>query len=270
MRQLRRPSIELTPAPPPEEVIANRRWWHRLDPFPHFVAINVFVSEFATELEQAFGALLSRGCSTNYDRRRFSRNMIYSDAFGWDFPADIDGPLAFFYSKAWFDLLVGLTGIAATHDLNAALHHHPVGSANGSVHRDLNIGWFTDQPRADGTNPMDLSRCSYTHGVAIEPSARPHKIVRAATMIYYLANPPWSPGDGGETGLYRTGADHVKLPAAIVAPVNNSILLFENGPRSYHSFIQNRRHPRNSVILWLHRSIEHTIARWGNRPIGHF
>jgi 2OG-Fe(II) oxygenase superfamily len=260
MRQLHRPYIELPPTPSPDKVIANRRWWHRLDPFPHFVAINVFVSEFVRELEQAFGVVLSRGCSMNYYRGQFSRNMIYSDAFGWDFPADIDGPLAFFYSKPWLDLLVGLTGIVATRDLNGALHHHPVGSASGSVHRDQNIGWFTDQPRADGANPMDLSRCSYTNGVAFEPTARPRKTVRAATMIYYLANPPWTPGDGGETGLYRTGADHVKSPAAVVPPTSNSILLFENGPRSYHSFIQNTQHPRNSVILWLHRSIEHTIA----------
>ena len=244
-------------------VIFNRRWNFQLDPFPHFRANDVFVPEFAEDLQQAFRRILRRGCAAQCEPARFSRNMIHSDAFGWDYPPDIKGPLALFYSQAWLDLLQALTGIEATRDMNAALHHHPVASANGTVHRDLNIGWFSDQPRADGVNPMDVRRCSYANGTAQDPTAKPRRTVRAATMIYYLANKRWKTGDGGETGLYRSAADPVDSPALAVAPRNNSLLLFENGPRSFHSFIRNTRHPRNSIILWLHRSVESTEQRWG-------
>jgi 2OG-Fe(II) oxygenase superfamily len=241
-----------------------------LDPFPHFAATEVFEVGVAAELKRAFTDVLARGTSSGNDRVRFSQNMTYSDAYSWNFPADLNGPLALFYSREWHDLLVCLTGIRASGDVNGALHHHQLGSAQGTVHRDLNIAWFSDQPRSDGINPMDTRRCSYTHGVTAEQGIKRRKVVRAVTMIYYLANRSWSPGDGGETGLYRTAADPVERPAAIAPPVNNSILIFENGPGSYHSFIRNRRHPRNSVILWLHRTVADTVERWGIKRLGRF
>ena len=253
-----------------ERLLLNRRWLLRQDPFPHFVADGVFQPRFAADLERAFNAVLGRGLSDKPREDRFSKNMQYSDAYGWNFPPDIDGPLAFFYSREWHDMLSRLTGIEPSGDVNAALHHHHVGSAHGTIHRDLNIGYFSDQHRADGINPMDLRRCSYTHGTTQDSSVRARKTVRAATMIYYLANEAWKPGYGGETGLYAAPDGSVTLPAAIAPPVNNSILVFENGPRSYHSFICNRRHARNSVILWLHRGVPATLERWGVQEIAHF
>jgi Rps23 Pro-64 3,4-dihydroxylase Tpa1-like proline 4-hydroxylase len=116
---------------------------------------------------------------------------------------------------------------------------------------------------------MDVRRCSYTHGVTA-PGVNRRKVARAVTMIYYLANRPWFPGDGGETGLYRKATDPVARPAAIAPPINNSILVFENGPGSYHSFIRNRRNPRNSVILWLHRTIADTMVRWRVKRLARF
>jgi 2OG-Fe(II) oxygenase superfamily len=249
--------------------IRNRQWWYRSDPFPHFTAMDVFEREVAGELERAFTDVLACGTSSGKDRVRFSQNMIYSDAYSWNFPADVSGPLALFYSREWHDLLVDLTGIRASGDVNGALHHHHLGSTHGTVHRDLNIAWFSDQPRSDGINPMDVRRCSYTHGVTA-PGVKGRKVARAVTMIYYLANRPWFPGDGGETGLYRKATDPVERPAATAPPINNSILIFENGPGSYHSFIRNRRNPRNSVILWLHRTIADTVERWGFKRLGRF
>jgi len=253
-----------------ESVLLNRRWLRRQDPFPHFVASGVFQPPFAAALTRAFETVLGRGLSDRPREDRFSKNMQYSDAYGWNFPPDVGGPLAFFYSRDWHDLLARLTGIEASGDVNAALHHHHVGSAHGSIHRDLNVGYFSDQPRADGVNPMDLQRCSYTHGTTADATIRSRRTVRAATMIYYLANPPWKSGDGGETGLYAAPEGLVTLPAAVAPPVNNSILVFENGPRSYHSFIGNPRNVRNSIILWLHRSVAATHERWGVQEIAHF
>ena len=75
-------------------------------------------------------------------------------------------------------------------------------------------------------------------------------------MIFYAANPPWMPGEGGETGLYPHGQSSVTAPAVRVPPVNNSLLIFENTPRAWHAFIANRRSPRNSIVLWLHRPVD--------------
>lgn len=245
-------------------VLSNRRWSLRASPFAHLVATDVFCETFTAALEREIAALVARGMGTDRQTDRLARNMPYSDAYAWNFPPGIDGPLALFYSRGWHDLLAALWNVPATGDVNAAVHYHHVGSANGSVHRDLGVAWFSDQPRADGMNPMDLTRCSYTRGTTPAPGIAAREVVRAVTMIYYLGNPPWSPGDGGETGLYAAADDSVDDPALRIAPLNNSMIVFENIPASYHSFIRNRRSPRTSIILWLHRPKADATARWGD------
>jgi hypothetical protein len=162
--------------------------------------------------------------------------------------------------------LADLTGVDATGDVNGALHHHPVKSSEGTVHCDLGVGWFSDQRRPDGINPMDLRRCGYTTGRAA-PGARARGTVRTVTMIYYVANPAWCPGDGGETALYDRASQPLNQPSASISPRNNSILVFANTPRSYHSFRRNLRHVRNSVILWLHSEGWAASHRWGSQNI---
>ncbi|MBK8184468.1 MAG: 2OG-Fe(II) oxygenase [Candidatus Competibacteraceae bacterium] len=244
-----------------------KRWWRRSYPFTHYWACNVFVREFYKTLEAAFLSISERRTSDTNDPDCFSRNMKYSDAYSWNFPPDLNGPLDVFYSRPWHDLLTGLTGVKATLDVNGALHHHSVGSLNGTVHRDLAVGWFSNQPRADGVNPMDLRRCSYMYGETLEPGVEVRETIRAVTMIFYLANPPWLAGQGGETGLYACADDSVERPSARIPPANNSIVVFENTPGSYHSFLRNHRAVRNSAILWLHRQKEEVLERWGNHQI---
>jgi hypothetical protein len=244
-------------------VLHALKWWYRLEPFPHFIAHDVFARPFYAALECALREILRKGLASGSDPGCFSRNMPNSDAYAWNFPPDIDGPLSVFYSREWHDRVALLTGINATDDVNGALHHHQMWSKTGSVHDDLARVWFSVQPRADGINPMDLRRCSYTTGKASRPGVKVRSAVRAATMIYYFGNRPWLPGDGGETGLYYRSDQRVGHPTAIAPPVNNSILIFECTPFSHHSFISNRRHPRNSAILWLHASEKAVENRWG-------
>jgi len=45
------------------------------------------------------------------------------------------------------------------------------------------------------------------------------------------------------------------------------MLAFECTPFSFHSFLHNHRHPRNSFILWLHRRREEVAQRWGAERI---
>jgi len=250
-----------------DETLANRRWTLRLSPFPHFIATRVFTNDFYRQLEREFLDVLGRGLADTADPAKFSRNMQNSDAYSWNFPADINGGLSLFYSRDWHDMLTNITKTDCTLDVNGALHHHQLLSKNGSIHKDVGIGWFSDQPRADGVNPMDLRRCAYTTGRISGQTSAVRQTVRAVTMIFYLANPPWKPGVGGETGLYTSMTDPVDAAASAVPPVNNTMLIFENTPESFHSFISNTKQTRNSLILWLHRTVEETNRLWPSEPL---
>jgi len=246
-------------------VLSGRGFWRRSAPFSHIVATDVFASAFAAELEGAFRAILGRGCSSARDFDRFSRSVPGYGAYVYNLGPETEGPLAVFLSRPFHDMLAGLFGVEATLDVDVALHHHERGSPSGWVHNDLNPGWFVDQPRPDGVNASDVRVCDYQRGQAA--AGAPREVVRAVAMMYYLCNEPWSPGDGGETGLYGSVRDLVTSPLARVGPVNNSLVAFECTPRSYHAFLENRRATRSSVVLWLHRRKAEVISRWGERSI---
>jgi 2OG-Fe(II) oxygenase superfamily len=246
------------------EVVANRRWIRRANPFPHVVAHNVFERSFYHELETAFQrVLLSGKFGRSGERKRIAPGMPAYDADVLLLTAGFSGPLGIFISKPWHDMIASLFGIRSTRDVQCALHHHRIGSATGWVHSDLGLRWFVGAPKPEGLN---LACSGPTADAARRAGRIARPVVRAAAMLFYLNN-EWSPGGGGETGLYRNGEDPPTRPAAMVPPVSNSILLFECTPYSFHSFLENRLHPRNSVNLWLYREKSEVVARWGERRI---
>jgi 2OG-Fe(II) oxygenase superfamily len=257
---------------PLERALANRRWLYRDEPFPHVTAQAVFTRACYRELEAEFQRILERGfadpasvrAEPGMPGRQFARGMPGYDAYGFNFSPELEGPLRLFVSRPWHDLLAGLFGVNATGHVNAGLHHHKVGSTSGNPHNDLNPAWFVDYESPDGINLARHDICSYSTGRARVPGVVPKVVVRAVAMIFYLNNPPWSQGDGGETALYRTQRDE---PEVIVPPINNSLLAFGCTPYSYHSFLSNVRHERNTVIMWLHRSRSEVVTRWGKRAI---
>lgn len=250
------------PAGPLREHLANRRWVRRLTPFPHVVAQNVFTEAFAAALDDHFRWIEKAHPET------FRRDMAGYDASGAQLDNFRDGPLGVFVSREWHDLVAGVAGVRATGDVSASVHHHDPGGASGWPHNDLNPGWFggpppgPDEIRLPGDTEVDYNHGTRPDGV----SAR--ETVRAVSILYYLANDPWQPGDGGETGLYR----HCRADAlgAAVAPVNNSLVLFECTPYSWHGFLSNRVRARNSVVMWLHRDRAEAVERWGGDAIVHW
>lgn len=251
--------------PPLEELLANRRWVRRAHPFPHVVAQNVFVPARYEELDAEFHRIEQSHPEV------FRRDMAGYDASGSLLDPYRDGPLGVFLSREWHDMLAALVGVGvdATGDVTGSLHHHEPGAASGWPHNDLNPGWFAgpaalpQEVRLTSDEPVDYHRGTSPPGVAARET------VRAVSLLFYLANPPWQPGDGGETGLYRSPHDHGR-PAVTVPPINNSLVLFECTPFSWHGFVSNHAKPRNSIVMWLHRTKDDAVNRWGEQSIVHW
>jgi 2OG-Fe(II) oxygenase superfamily len=254
-------------ARPLAEMLENRRWQRRTYPFPHFIAQDVFKEWVYNDLAAAFREVLAKGLSEDKRSDRLSRNMPGYDAYGMPFVPNQPGPFGLFTSRGWHDLIANLVGVDATGHINCGLHHHPRGSKHGWVHNDLNPGWFVDYDSPDGIRVVRHDQCSYAFGKTTNPGVTPVETIRAVAVLYYLNNPAWSPGEGGSTGLYQTKEDALEKPSAFVPPVNNSLLAFECTPYSFHGFISNWRHPRNCMIMWLHRSKASVICRWGHDKI---
>ncbi|WP_200800168.1 2OG-Fe(II) oxygenase [Jatrophihabitans endophyticus] len=252
-----------TPLPELADALAHRRWVRRERPFPHVVASNVFTPQCYAVLDAEFRRIEAEHPET------FHRNMAGYDAAGALLDRYRDGPLGLFVSRPWHDLLAGLFGVPATGDMTASLHHHDPGGASGWPHNDLNPGWFADPPagRHDVRLPTDApasARVGYHHGDR-PPDVGARETVRAVSALFYLANPEWEAGDGGETALYAHPGDRV--PRATVPPLPNSLVAFECTPYSWHGFVGNRAKPRNCVVMWVHRDRADVERRWGAQSI---
>jgi hypothetical protein len=248
------------------KLIVNRRWVKQRHPFAFMRAQNVFTQPFYESLAAQFEAFLAKGFG-NAANYQFGFGTSHYQARSLYVDSRLDGPLSVFLSREWHDMLAELFGIDATRDIQLEMHHHPRANGSGWPHNDLNPGWFCDAPKADGITVGNRESCTYGTGKPLRSTTPPRETVRAVAVLFYLANPPWAKGDGGETGLYVSPQDGVENPTVAIPPINNSLLAFECTPYSYHSFIHNRKNPRNSIIMWLHRPKEEVLARWGNHSI---
>jgi 2OG-Fe(II) oxygenase superfamily len=245
----------------PADVLANRAWLRRESPFPHMAARNVFIPGFYNLLAAALTDILSRGLSETPCRDRLSRSMPGYDSYGMGFHRPLEGPLSLFLSVAWRDMLCRLFGVGVTPYVFAGAHYHSIGSKNGFIHNDFNPTWFVRAGEKEIQTPDP--GCSYRNGSGRYDADSKIEVVRGAVIIFYLLNDGWRPGDGGETALYGSGVSPITEPAVCYPPENNSLVAFECTPYSFHTFLQNRRLPRTSIIMWVHRPLEQAAERFG-------
>jgi hypothetical protein len=232
-------------------VLQNEYWPVYHTPFPHILKLRVFTESFYNCLDNAVRELVSRCLSERPDRNRLSRSIPGYDAYCAAVPPR--SCFQIFFSNLWRELLSRPFGAPVTQQVSCYIHHHPAGSANGSVHNDLNPG--PEAPNS-GRGESQLLRAPLES-----------QTVRTIAMIYYVGNEPWAPGYGGATGLYFGQNDAVDDPAKVVPPINNCLLVFECTPKSFHSFISNKVQPRNCIVLWLHRPRADAVLRWGEKAI---
>ncbi|MBF6127802.1 2OG-Fe(II) oxygenase [Nocardia brasiliensis] len=243
------------------DLFAHRRWIRRTQPFPHVYARDVFVPEFYQRLTEEFSRVRRE------EADRFGRVAANYSADGLGLAELRDGPFGVFTSREWHDLVAGVAGVTATGDVEGSVHHHAPGAPYGWPHNDLNPAWFPGDPpgpdevRLPGDG-VDTKTGEHPPGVTARAN------VRAVAVLFYFGNPDWQPGDGGETALYDNLAEGETMPnLTLVPPLDNSLILFEVTPRTWHTFAGNNRRERSSVVMWVHRTKEDAVQRWGGDNI---
>lgn len=241
-----------------KEVLSSRRWVRQTRPFPFVVAEDVFVPDVAQALSEQVVKI--------FESQQKVTHFGFYDAWSWTFTYEQAWPLSIFISPEFCDLIAKVAGVKRNGYVSGGLHHHKVGSARGWVHSDFSRVWFTEP--SSGPDDITLPRndlLGHMTGEVFKKGVTPYTAVRGVALLYYTGNEEWRPGDGGETGLYLRASDPVERPSAKVPPKNNSLVIFECTPSSFHAFLSNRRIERNSVVMWVHRDESDAIARWGDR-----
>lgn len=240
--------------------IANAEWEKKEHPFPYYYAKGVFTEEFYSAMSNEFQQLLDQGLSEVHCLRRFKRfNEDVYDAYSYVLPPSIKEPLSVFYSQEWLQLMKKFfPDLPLTLDVSSSCHHHRVGSNSGFVHNDFTTTDFFDNTLENEINPW------YFHSISGKSASEQtqcsqRRVMRSIMVLYYLNNPAWKEGDGGETCLY-TSIDDTE-PTIAVPPISNSILVFEVTPRSYHAFRYNPVHERNCIVQSFHSEVDHKLSR---------
>jgi hypothetical protein len=151
--------------------------------------------------------------------------------------------------------------VALTPHVMGSMHHHKVNSPASWIHSDYNFANFLWNPNKEGMNP-------WTPGTNYQLRYDPHphvlKSVRAISMVYYFGNEPWTPGDGGETGFFKSPRwEDVFFKSP---PLNNTLCAFEVSPHSYHAFDTNTKNVRNSVAFWYHSEVLTAVKKFNAFP----
>jgi hypothetical protein len=239
----------------------NAQWWARADPFHHFLVTDLLepaaydrvASSFDAVLHGAAGPLRLAQSQANYDAQMLGISRETAPRF------------APFFSADWLKGLRTRLGLPEVRRVDGALHSTPAGGRTGWIHSDLCSAWFDESGAEDSTLLFpNRRRCEYFTGKVKSALAKPVEYVRAATAIYYLCNDGWRDGEGGETALYSSSIAGPHTSEVLVPPANNSLLVFQCSPHSYHRFIRNPGRRRNSIILWLHITVDQALCLWGD------
>lgn len=246
-------------------VLEYGEWREVRSPFRHFQASNVLAAESYRVIALEFQRVLDATEGRITGGPRFGKPAANYDARMLPITEENMEHFPPFFSDGWLRSLSDLVRIPFVPRIDGALHSSPPNSRSGWMHTDFCSGWF-DESRNESPAFLfpDRSRCHYFEGAAKVAGAKPTEYVRAATLIFYLCNDDWAPGDGGETEFYGSRKDSQNTRKLLIPPVNNSLILFECSPHSYHRFITNPGRTRNSLILWLHCEVDFVEKRWGS------
>jgi 2OG-Fe(II) oxygenase superfamily len=213
--------------------LANTAWKVSSIPFRHCIVRDVFVAPVHERFCSSFDAKLARARNTSPTSAKYDATIL-------PFADDDRAQFAPLLEREFLSTLAKALDLDVIFEVDAAIHHHPAGSRTGWIHNDFNPGWF-HRTAADGEVVLcNHDACNYRTGKTRASDVVPVQRMRHLTMLYYLNNRNWKEGDGGETGFYSSMEQPVAEPDVRVPPLDNSMVLLECSPHSYHSFLSSR------------------------------
>jgi hypothetical protein len=168
-------------------------------------------------------------------------------------------PLAVLASAEVRNLIVDVFDIHLDENFMLGIHRHEPPSRDGWSHTDFAIVSFPNTPPNYGSQRLFESGngCQYSDD-SLHRQPESLKSARSIACLYFAANEPWSPGMGGETGVFLPDATTL---ATAVPPKNNLLLAFEICPNSFHAYQGSATMQRNSFIWWYHSPPGYLLAR---------
>lgn len=244
---------------------SNGSWTEYRHPFAHIHATDVFPLETYERLSEGFASVVEHTFTGAANVPKMTKTNPNYDALVLGMSAPFCDHFAPIFTCESKDVVAQLFNLPLTTRVDGALHHVPRGSRSGWLHTDLCSGWFPCAPQPDVDQELvfpDRSQCDYFSGASRKQGVQVEEYVRAASMIYYLNNDGWVEGDGGETELYSTSRSNIG-PRKTIVPRNNTLILFECTPHSFHRLLANPGRQRNSIVVWFHTTLEFAQSRWG-------
>jgi len=257
------------------QVIDNKSVALDEEPFPHKYLTDFLKPDFYSDICSLFDEILARGivyAHDPFDKNRFKRFTYGYDAAYWQVPPDVGYPLNEFYSPQWIAYFSHLFGVNLTADISLTLHHQSQDSKPFTAHNDycligmpkredddLRVKQYYFGSPSSGASPYFIQSVEEAEHLNLDVQ------MRSVVGIFYINNPPWKEGNGGETGLYDNYESYtLNRPSKRCPPISNSMLTFETSPASFHTYLPNKATVRNTLLFWLHSPYEHKIARFNH------
>jgi hypothetical protein len=248
----------------PLEIADAARWERHTAPFVHFRVRDIFRPEIYARLTSAFSEILADSEPGRTGPYQMARTRTDYDARMMSVTDELAPRFAPLFELQWVRFLERLTGTPALDRISGGLHSSDPGARTGAIHADFCTAWFDESPANAGSLLLPRhQRVEYFTGRKLVPDAEPKQYVRATTLLFYLCNEGWKAGDGGETGLYGASRNSSRVSTELVPPVDNSMVIFNCSPHSYHRFVTNPGRRRNSIVMWLHQTEADAETRWG-------
>lgn len=234
-------------------------------PFPHISIKNLFADDIYNGMCEKFGTYASRVPATG-ERADGYGAKIYGLT-----PEDCQrGGYEFLASRIWKQFIQVMFDIYFNEQIANQIHVHDVPSQSGWIHRDCQICVGSNAKKLQGVDKILLlnNKQHIEYGkdndnilkYREQPAAFP-KIARSVSGIYYLNNHEEAGKTlkGGGTGLFKKNDIHTL--DTVKEPVNNSMLLFECGVDSYHTYIGTEEFTRCSFVQWFHEDVDKHLTR---------
>jgi hypothetical protein len=184
---------------------------------------------------------------------KYHGGVTYSACMATLTPENMKDGYDFFGSPEWKNCVSKLFNIQFNKLIMLSAHHHTAPSKSGWVHADLSIcSYNDDENRSIIIGP---NGANYIDDTA-NRQPKSTKCVRRVACLYYFNNKEdITEQDGGSTAIYdASGKKMVKK----VIPENNSVLLFEISPTSYHTYV-GATFDRTALVHWFHSSISQYV-----------